>query len=58
MLRNIGLYCEINSTSPERILKDAVSGELKRQFSDFIRKMEKEGKAGLYIVKFKHAIRN
>ena len=40
------------------ILKNAVSGELKRQFSDFVRKMEKEGKAGSYIVKFKHAIRN
>jgi hypothetical protein len=58
LLRNIGLYCEINSTSPERILKDAESGELKRQFSDFVRKMEREGKAGSYIVKFKHAIRN
>ncbi|MCL4343016.1 MAG: site-specific integrase [Candidatus Thermoplasmatota archaeon] len=58
LLRNIGLYCEINSTSPERILKDAESGELKRQFSDFVRKMETEGKAGSYIVKFKHAIRN
>ena len=58
LLRNIGLYCEINSTSPERILKDAESGDLKRQFSDFVRKMEKEGKAGSYIVKFKHAIRN
>ena len=44
LLRNIGLYCEINNTSPERILKDAESGELKRQFSDFVRKMKKEGK--------------
>ena len=58
LLRNLGPYCEINSTSPERILKDAESGDLKRQFSDFVRKMEKEGKAGSYIVKFKHAIRN
>ncbi|EQD59050.1 integrase/recombinase, partial [mine drainage metagenome] len=40
------------------IIKDASSGELKRQFSDFVRKMEKEGKAGSYIVKFKHAIKN
>ncbi len=54
----MGLYCEINGTSPERILKDAESGELKKQFSDFVRKMEKPRKAGLYIVKFKHAIRN
>ena len=58
MFRNIGLNCEINSTSPERILKDAESGELKRQFSDFVRKMERERKARSYIVKFKHAIRN
>ncbi|MCL4359398.1 MAG: site-specific integrase, partial [Candidatus Thermoplasmatota archaeon] len=58
LLRNIGLYCEINGTSLDRILKDAESGELKRQFSDFARKMEKDGKAGSYIVKFKHALRN
>ena len=58
LLRNLGLYCEINGTSPEGILKDAESGDLKRQFSDFIRKMEREGKAGSYMVKFKHAIRN
>ncbi len=57
-MRNIGLYCEVSNTSPERILKDAESGELKRQFSDFVRIMEKEGKAGSYIVKFKHTIRN
>lgn len=58
LLRNIGLYCEVNNTSPEGILEDAESGELKRQFSDFARKMERDGKAGSYIVKFKHAIRN
>lgn len=58
LLRNIGLYCEINDTSPDGILKDGESGRLKIEFSDFVRKMEKEGKAGSYIVKFKHAIRN
>jgi integrase len=58
LLRNLGLYCEINGTSPDGILKDAESAELKRQFSDFVRKMERDGKAGSYIVKFKHAIRN
>ena len=58
LLRNIGLYCELNGTTPVLIIKDASSGELKRQFSDFVRKMEKDGKAGSYIVKFKHAIKN
>jgi hypothetical protein len=58
LLRNIGLYCEINKTSPDGMLKDAESGELKKQFSGFARKMEKGGKAGSYTVKFKHAIRN
>jgi hypothetical protein len=58
LLRNVGLYCEINGTSLDRILKDAESGELKKQFSDFARRMEKDGKAGSYIVKFKHALRN
>ena len=31
---------------------------MKKQFNDFVRKMEKEGKAGSYIVKFKHGIKN
>ena len=58
LLRNLGLYCEINATTPDKILNDARGGDLKAQFSDFVRKMEREGKAGSYIVKFKHAIRN
>jgi hypothetical protein len=58
LLRNLGLYCELNETTPALIIKDASSGELKRQFSDFVRKMEKDKKAGSYIVKFKHAIKN
>ncbi len=39
-------------------MNDAESGELKRQFSDFARKMEKDSKADSYIVKFKHALRS
>ncbi|MGC8992078.1 MAG: site-specific integrase, partial [Thermoplasmata archaeon] len=58
MLRNIGLYCEINNIKPNEILDKAKSGELRQQFIEFIRKMEREGKAGSYIVKFKHAIKN
>ena len=58
LLRNLGLYCEINATTPDKILNDARGGDLKAQFSDFVRKMEKEVKVGSYIVKFKHAIRN
>ena len=58
LFRKISLYCAISSTSPVKMLKDVESGELKRQFIDIVREMEREGNAGSYIVKFKHALRN
>ena len=44
LLRNLGLYCEINATTPDKILNDVRDGSLKAQFSDFVRKMEREGR--------------
>lgn len=58
MLRNLGLYCEICCTDPKNMLEDAKDITLRNQFSDFVRRMEKEGKAGSYISKFKFAIRS
>ena len=55
-LRNFGLYCELNSCSPEDILNLAKTGKLKQNFLTFVRKMESEGKSGGYILKFKKTL--
>ena len=55
-LRTLRLYCKLNKTDPDRILKDAASGSLKNQFMDFVRKEGNEGKAGSYVMRFKKVI--
>ncbi len=55
-LRTMGLYCDLLGTTPRKILKDAPSKHLRDQITDFVRKMEKEGKAGSYIERFKKVI--
>jgi len=55
-LRTLGLYCKLNSTDPKKILEDARGGKLKKDFMVFVRKLENEGKAGSYIVRFKKVI--
>ena len=47
--RNLALYCWNMETTPNKILKMALSGELKSQFEDFVTRMETEGKKGTYI---------
>jgi hypothetical protein len=55
-LRTLGLYCELNKTNPKKILDGARSKEFRDSFLDFVRRMENEGKAGSYIVRFKKVI--
>ena len=57
-LRNLGHYCELTQTNPKEILKKARADEkdFRYEFTDFVRKMEKEGKAGSYIARFKKVI--
>ncbi len=57
-LRNLGHYCELTETTPKEILKKARSNEkdFRYEFTDFVRKLEKEGKAGSYIARFKKVI--
>ena len=55
-LRTLGLYCELQNTDPKRIIEDAKEGKLKNEFMDFVRRLEKEGKAGSYIVRFKKVL--
>jgi hypothetical protein len=57
-LRNLGHYCELIGTAPNEILKKASANEkdFRYGFTDFVGKMEKEGKAGSYIARFKKVI--
>ena len=57
-LRNLGHYCELTQTTPKGILAKARSNEkgFRYGFTDFVRKLEKEGKAGSYIARFKKVI--
>jgi len=55
-LRTLGLYCKMNKTDPKSILKIARTKSFRDGFIDFVRKLEKEGKAGSYIVRFKKVL--
>ncbi|MEM3489159.1 MAG: site-specific integrase [Nitrososphaerota archaeon] len=55
-LRTLGLYCELQNTTPEKIVQDARDGKLKNDFLDFVRNLEKKGKAGSYIIRFKKVL--
>ena len=55
-LRVLGYYCELNRTNPDAILNDARAGRLKDDFTDFVRKMEKKGRAGSYISRFRKGV--
>ncbi|MEM3871492.1 MAG: hypothetical protein QXE05_02925 [Nitrososphaeria archaeon] len=55
-LRTLGFYCEINKTDPKAILKVASTKTFRDDFIDFIRMMEKEGKAGSYLSRFKKVL--
>ncbi|OWP55371.1 MAG: integrase [Cuniculiplasma sp. C_DKE] len=57
-LRNLGHYCELTETTPKEILEKARANEkdFRYEFTDFVRKLEKEGKAGSYIARFKKVI--
>lgn len=55
-LRTMGLYCSLERTTPKRILAEAKSKKFRDGFTDFIRRMEKEGKAGSYIERFKKVV--
>lgn len=57
-LRNLGHYCELTETTPKGILEKARANEkdFRYGFTDFVRKLEKEGKAGSYIARFKKVI--
>jgi hypothetical protein len=55
-LRNLGLYCDLNKTDPKSILKVARTKAFRDGFTDFVRRLEQEGKAGSYIARFKKTL--
>lgn len=55
-LRTLGLYCSLRKTNPKRIIEDAKTGKLRKDFMDFVYSMRKKGKAGSYIIRFKKVI--
>ncbi|WP_010916392.1 hypothetical protein [Thermoplasma volcanium] len=57
-LRNLRHYCKLTRTDPKGILNRARANEkdFRYELTDFVRKMEKEGKAGSYIARFKKVI--
>jgi len=57
-LRTLSLYCEMNGTDPKALLKVAKTKKFRDGFIDFVRSLEREGKAGSYIVRFKKVLRS
>jgi site-specific recombinase XerC len=59
-LRSLAYYCNQNNVTPMDIVKQAKSEDqlLKKNFEDFVRRLEKEGLAGSYIAKFKTLLKS
>jgi len=55
-LRGLGLYCALNQTTPKALLDVASTKEFRDGFTDFVRSLEKKGKAGSYISRFKKVL--
>jgi site-specific recombinase XerC len=55
-LRGLGFYCALNRTTPREILKAGKSKAFRDGFTDFVRRLEREGKAGSYIARFKKVL--
>ncbi|MEM3760033.1 MAG: site-specific integrase [Candidatus Bathyarchaeia archaeon] len=55
-LRTLGLYCELNETDPKAVLKVARTKAFRDDFTDFIRRLERDGKAGSYLSRFKKVL--
>lgn len=62
-LRTLGLYCEQEKTTPEKIISNFKESndngkQFKNRFTDYIRKLESEHKAGSYVVRFKKVLKS
>ena len=57
-LRTLGLYCELNNTDPKAIIRVAGTKAFRDGFMDFVRGLERQGKASSYIARFKKVLRS
>jgi len=55
-VRTLRLYCDLNRTTPKEILKVAKTKTFRDGFTDFVRELEKQGKAGSYIARYKKVL--
>ena len=55
-LRGLGLFCDLKGVTPKEMLKAAGTKAFRDGFTDFVRRLEKEGKAGSYIARFKKVV--
>jgi len=55
-LRGLGRFCELNNTYPKKILAEAETKAFRDNFTDFVRKLENQGKAGSYITRYKKVL--
>lgn len=55
-LRTLGLYCKLNEATPKDILTKARGKKFRNDFTDFVRELERQGKAGSYIARFKKVL--
>lgn len=57
-LRTLGYYCEMQGIVPQKLIGDMKKESFRDTFLDFVRKLEREGKAGTYIKRFKVALQS
>lgn len=55
-LRGLGRYCELENSTPKKILREAKTKAFRDSFIDFVRKLESQGKAGSYITRYKKVL--
>ena len=55
-LRTLGRFCALTQTTPKHIIEDADTKAFRDGFIDFVRQLEREGRAGSYIVRFKKVL--
>jgi len=55
-LRSLGRYCELENSTPKKILQEAETKAFRDSFMDFVRKLESQSKAGSYIMRYKKVL--
>lgn len=56
-LRTLSFYCKLNKMDPKSILKVAKTKAFRDNFTNFIGYMERKGKTGSYLARFKNILK-